>query len=315
MNTVISDSNINSARIDYDWVTQRASSSYPLMCDVDNLNNSFILDAHILVPIQDDPESTQQTISSSQFKISKIISVNNSYKIQVSASDSSGGDPVVVGQTGIIPNNLTLLDDRSCFDWFGDLKQRAYPVVITNQDYKHFQIVFYIGDTINYNAGTLILDDDLGVLSAFCRTTYSPYTQSVGVSSINQLTGDITIIADQGILIQVDADQNTIKITREVVDYNDPDSVKTINGVKPDQNGNIELIGSDCLSVNQTGDNALTIQNPCGKPCCTLQQYSNQITKAIQLLTYQKQTLKQMLQSMGNNINFMQANLSTVIGK
>ena len=298
---------------DYDWVTQRATTSYPLQHNVQGLNNSFILDAHILIPIVTDQTTQQQTIKSSVFFLSRIINDLDGYRLQVSTQSG------VIGKTGPIRKDLKLLDDVQDIYALQDLRQRTYSVLITNTQYQNVQINFYIGDTYSHSGGTLDIDRNSGILSSFCRSTYSPIYS--GVKSINNLVGNVVIQTDQGIRIAVDSQSNTIKIYRQLYDFQSKflqkfaQYVKTINGVSPDSNGNIQIKGSDCLQISQTADNALTIQNPCGKPCCSLQQYSTQVTKAVDLLLYQKETLRQMLQSMGNNINFMQANLATLLGK
>lgn len=298
---------------DYDWVTQRATTSYPLVHDVPGLNNSFILDAKILVPITTQQLSNQYSIASTTFRISKIINAPDGYIIQLSDQNN------IIGRTGPISKKLQLLDQLNQ-DYISDIRERTYFVSITDDKYKDLQISLYIGDTINYTGGTIILDKkDQGLLSSFCRTVYSPIAG--GVTSLNKLTGDITIQASQGISIKIDTQNNKIIIQRQLYKFQNDLSqilknyIKTINGVKPDADGNIKLLGSDCLSVKQTTDNTLVVQNPCGKPCCSLQQYSTQLTKTVQLLVYQKQTIRQMIQSMGNNINFMQANLSSILGK
>jgi hypothetical protein len=47
------------------------------------------------------------------------------------------------------------------------------------------------------------------------------------------------------------------------------DPIRTINGVEPDDLGNIDLIGDDCLKVTpQPGGNQVSITDDCSKPCC-----------------------------------------------
>ena len=45
--------------------------------------------------------------------------------------------------------------------------------------------------------------------------------------------------------------------------------IKTLSGVGPDSNGNVELIGDDCIAVEPNeGDNKVELQDDCSKPCC-----------------------------------------------
>lgn len=43
--------------------------------------------------------------------------------------------------------------------------------------------------------------------------------------------------------------------------------IVSINGVKPDAQGNFTLTGMDCTNVQQR-EGAISISNPCSKPCC-----------------------------------------------
>jgi hypothetical protein len=81
----------------------------------------------------------------------------------------------------------------------------------------------------------------------------------VSVLTINAIDGEGTIAdceCDQGIAARP--------------------GIKTLNGVQPDENGNIELTGDDCLEVNPSpGDVPAEIQphtveltDTCSKPCC-----------------------------------------------
>jgi len=47
--------------------------------------------------------------------------------------------------------------------------------------------------------------------------------------------------------------------------------IRQINGVSPDINGNIEIVGSDCIAFN-TGNGSLSVANSCASPCCGCDQ-------------------------------------------
>ena len=81
----------------------------------------------------------------------------------------------------------------------------------------------------------------------------------VSVLTINAIDGEGTIAdceCDQGVA--------------------DRPGIKTLNDVQPDENGNIELVGDDCLEVNPSpGDvpadiqpNTIELKDTCSKPCC-----------------------------------------------
>ena len=43
-------------------------------------------------------------------------------------------------------------------------------------------------------------------------------------------------------------------------------AIRTINGVPPDDNGDIQLIGSDCITFTPSGS-TIKAENPCSLPC------------------------------------------------
>ena len=47
-----------------------------------------------------------------------------------------------------------------------------------------------------------------------------------------------------------------------------PAPIRFINGVPPDEDGNIRLDGSECVEVVLTAAAVLTIMDSCSKPCC-----------------------------------------------
>lgn len=294
------------------WLMQRATTGYPLPNTILNkgVNYSFILDAKILVPVVQDESFNSYNIQGTQFYLSKIIDTPAGYIIQISYSAQSQSIPV--GKTKPISRQLQLADYQTT------KHQRVQPIYVDHNQFPGLQINLVIGDTKNYTAGTQSFTLQQGRLDSFCRTVYTPiYT---GIKSINGLVGDVNIVADAGIKISVDQSSNTIRISRQLYDYQEikdailQNYVKTINGIGPDSQGNVKIKGSDCVQIVPIANNALSIVNPCGKPCCDAVNTNQQVAQALQLMQYQKQLLKESIKSMANGINFMQANLAVLMG-
>jgi hypothetical protein len=58
---------------------------------------------------------------------------------------------------------------------------------------------------------------------------------------------------------------------REVCQCNDIElgpCVRTINGIAPNVEGNIDILGSDCIEVKSSGQASIEVSDTCAKPCC-----------------------------------------------
>lgn len=291
------------AVVSMDWLNQRASNSYPLtqLSVQAGINCSFILDATIFVPQQ------SKDIKSSCFYLSKIQDTSNGLRLLVSYFESAD-TTYDVGWTSFIPKNLKLIR----FDVQNDT--RVFHIKPELDMFKNCIITLCIGQTQTYNKGSMQLTHQAGLLKPLSRGVYKPLVLPSGVQSINGLTGDVIIQAGQHASISVNQQTNTITISYNLpqLDQLLADYVKSINGIKP-INGNINLIGSDCIKVTDH-PGLITIQNPCGKPCCDSQNSYTQLSQALFNLEYQKSVLMDSFQSISNNINYMQSNLSLLMG-
>lgn len=86
--------------------------------------------------------------------------------------------------------------------------------------------------------------------------------------------------------------------------------VTSINGVTP-VNGNISLVGGDCVSVN-SDEHSLVLSNPCSKPCCSEVDTSD-VKDALINLESAKDVLTGLLNSINTQLIGMQARLSSLI--
>lgn len=69
----------------------------------------------------------------------------------------------------------------------------------------------------------------------------------------------------------------------------EPDSpaILTINGAPPDETGNIELIGSECIQISQKGLHSLEFRDLCSSSCCGCQELNSLLSSLAQLETQQ----------------------------
>lgn len=87
--------------------------------------------------------------------------------------------------------------------------------------------------------------------------------------------------------------------------------VRRINGVAPDASGNVTIAGGDCTDVTVSG-NVVSISNPCSKPCCDDSSLSD-AQSSLTLLEAACARLESYYQALTNNVNAIQARLSSLI--
>lgn len=91
-----------------------------------------------------------------------------------------------------------------------------------------------------------------------------------------RLTGQVVFAAGENTTISIVGSTLKVNVAGGVVydnrfgcntDLSGRVPVMSINGVLPDNSGNIDLIGTNCVAVTP-GDHGVTISDTCSKPCC-----------------------------------------------
>jgi len=83
------------------------------------------------------------------------------------------------------------------------------------------------------------------------------------------------------------------------------DPIRTINGVKPDGLGNINVLGDDCVEVTpQADENAVQLTDKCSKPCCGCPE--------LQTLVEDQKRVRDQVQTMENLYAKLDANLTAM---
>lgn len=132
------------------------------------------------------------------------------------------------------------------------------------------------------------------------------------------LTGDIVLVAGRNFRLRVDLSGTKPAIildaisgagtvspcTCSTLDENAP-CIRTLNGVSPADNGNINLVGSDCVQIT-TGTAELKLEDSCSKPCCDCRE--------LQVVTQTLETMQNQLQTMENTAQRLDQELSNTQG-
>ena len=135
-------------------------------------------------------------------------------------------------------------------------------------------------------------------------------------------TDDVTLHLDSALKAEI-LDKNNVNIVIDpdfVIDKVNSalqqivgNAIKSINGVKPDDTGDFQIVGQDCtlLDKQQSG---ISISNPCAKPCCDQDGAdSEEIIRALTDLTNAKEVLNNYYTDLATKVNSMQARLSALI--
>lgn len=108
-------------------------------------------------------------------------------------------------------------------------------------------------------------------------SSISVYTDSFSKGEI--LYGDIIFKAGANMDIRVSKTENSSIIVFSAIDGSgltdscecsvdkDRVPVKSINTAIADENGNIQIVGTECLAVSEEG-NTIILEDTCSKPCC-----------------------------------------------
>lgn len=144
--------------------------------------------------------------------------------------------------------------------------------------------------------------------------------------------GEETVISDDFVLRAADgvAIEATVENGTPVITISPADSIEeltqklleelgtpiqSISGISekvtPGLDGNITLVGNDCVSITPAA-HGLSISNPCSKPCCD-DADTQAVTNALNALEEAKTRLESYYQALATNINTMQARLSSLI--
>lgn len=134
-------------------------------------------------------------------------------------------------------------------------------------------------------------------------------------------TDDITIVADDGVKIEVSGSTVIFSMDQDFVEAEVSRvlagaygaAIKTINGQGPDSEGNFTIHGEDCTLLT-TQESGISISNPCAKPCCDAGGTDTaEIQTALEDLQLAKTWLNNYYTDLATKVNTMQSRLSSLI--
>lgn len=257
-----------------DWSSLNAIRRYPLREGSSALSTDgfFSIPDDLIV----DFTLTASSDITKRFYISRIFNKLSSVVI-----DISDNNDVVVGTFTIASSSHNRDSD--------------YYMVTTNN---------YVGANGKMTVGTLdsLLRQPAGNFSfTLGSAELEPRTIIPGIKGIDRIkfsdvlngdfsmTGDVTITARNNMLFEYDPTRSTV-----LVDAGDdlglnkecdtPNCVKSINGVRPNpSDGNITLVGIDCIRVSSSAQYTLDLEDTCCTPCSGCDDLANLTTRVTTL--------------------------------
>ena len=179
-------------------------------------------------------------------------------------------------------------------------------------------------------AGEWIFEPDAAPIDPFCiRPILSEisalYVQNDG-KTLGPFYGDITLAAGERIALSVRSADSVLQClenppsetgTEVVIRATDDGStgngdggIKTINGVEPDENGNLTIIGRSCMEIT-TEPATLLFDDKCAEPCCTCKEREPTLAK-IKELEASSISLRSHLETLTLQAEFLAQSLSNL---
>jgi len=134
------------------------------------------------------------------------------------------------------------------------------------------------------------------------------------------LTGDIALVAGRNFRLRVDLSGAKPAIILDAINGEgtvttcscseldeDAPCIRMINGVYPADNGNFNIIGSDCVTVTP-GTAELRLEDTCSKPCCDCRELTV-LTQALTQMQNQLQTMEMVAERLDRELQNTQGNI------
>lgn len=325
-----------------EWLNENMSRNYPVVGTVESsLPTSFLVDIQLVLPYM-------ENIDTSRFFISNISRTGDSFQVTIGYLTS---DPDAATPTGFdcaVSTGIPVTTVWPYLNQNGDDYQATTIVPITDHVQAGINTYAY-GIPDDYSelrklSGSLYvgtcsdLTDVSSLQFTYKQTAIIPirvYMQpkpgelrEVTIidkdGTASTFSDTLTLVMDEGLLVEVDTLTNvaTISIDEDYIEDKMDDKIadlegaalRSINGITPDDNGNIQIIGLDCTDINTAGTGILTISNPCSKPCCDQNGAdSAAISNAMTELIAAKDVLNNYYNELVTKVNSIQSRLASLI--
>jgi len=300
--------------INLEWLNTNANRRYPLCDDSDGIDDSdsFVIPKSFIVEI-DLPINISTNVDPAKFYIKTIGAYSTGYSVVVGCSTNDGEVDVATAQ---IPSAT-------------HTKNKAYVLggIEPFDDTRGKIVIGDLGEINNQPAGVWLfslshtrLDTD--VIRPLLRGVSSLIVVNGNQESI-PITGDIVfqagtnvrldtiLVEDQDPVIVINAINGEGLDESCICEGDRPPRIPilTINGIPPDANNNFQVIGGDCVEIEET-TNGIRITDTCSAPCCDCEDLEK-ITRKLEELNTQVATTQDFANRLGVAVDTMSL---TVLG-
>ena len=315
-----------------EWCDRNMHSNYPLSDDAtcvsrtgEMLPSSLLVDFQLII---DNADLALGTDAEDRFFVSSVYKSRGSLYIELSYLD--GIDPVLCGVTG--PISLDIGNTA-------ELSERTVRINPVQQELdRHSRLAglhgrFIIGSCIDMqNIERLDLSFEAGKLLGL--RVYDRATDNSESDDVFNITEYLAIKAGDGIKLNMTEEMyNGVKYTVLTIDREEePDlpymtstdikrlvwnntqrTVRSINGVSPDEAGNVNIVGGDCVQLDIT-ENGIKFSNPCSKPCCSSSD-SGVMQSELSTITIAQQRLEESITNLNGNLTNIEKIANDLLSK
>lgn len=326
-----------------EWLNGNMHRNYPLLdsavpvddTDEHTLPSSFLTDMQLVVPYV-------EGLDSSKFFISSVVRQVNSWLVTIGYTIDDSDPTTKVGFdcaiSGPIPMDLEYTGadlDAHTIELAAITTTPAplsgsytYGIPEAYAAMRNLRGTLYIGSCRDLdNVGALQFSYQATPVMPTCvyietaRQEISSIRVVDGFGTDVTFTDDVTLRAGTGVKISVVGDKVAFDID---IDYMKEqfnamlsseigNAIRTINGMKPADDGSFTLTGMDCTLINGA-EHGVVISNPCSKPCCDSGgEDSADVKAALDQLASDKTVLENYYTDLATKINSMQSRLSSLI--
>jgi len=242
------------------WLDANAGRSYPLLDGVSQTSTSgFVLPDDVIVDMR---LAAPASYNSTQFYISQVAAYGSGLVLTISVEGTGPVASVTVPLLGFVPYNVYTVAPLPGYEVGGTIVigGGASAIAAASGVYNFLLAATQILPTV--------------IFPTLPAVTSITFVDAFGVST--ELTGAVVITAGANATLAVSGQQLQFSMDSGVV-LNDPcgtdpggtrrNPIRTIAGVAPDSDGNIDLIGTACLTIS-AGVNGLQLDDACAQPCC-----------------------------------------------
>lgn len=280
------------------WLNHNSQRSYPIAdwaskkCSVSDeirIPDDFLLAVNFAI-------STALTVNIDQFYVSAIavsaqsVTINIGYK---GVTDTAAVSHLPITDDEVVTGALTGINE------FDDTV--GYIAINPHSSIFNLTPGYY---TFNYEATALEPD----CIRPMLRSVTSLRIQNAGSYS-DKLYGDIVLVAGNNIVLDIVRSTDTESVIRisavkddnyeqqcGEIDNKEMKCITSINGVTGDEEGNVSINGTSCLSVG-SNNSAIVLTDTCAEPCCGCAE-TNALEGQIERVLTGEQTLETFVQQL-----------------